>query len=127
MKREEQPIKEIEVKDLLKEVEKFHKEGYRLVQACGTKMGEDSFEVMYSFDKDYRFRNIRITVPQEVEIPSITSIYGGAFLYENEIHELFGLSFKGISIDFKGHLYKKKIKYPFAQDIKKVDESCQKR
>jgi len=127
MKRESQPIKSIEVNELVKEVEKLHKSGHRIVQAFATKLGEDSFEVTYSFDKDYKLQNLRITVSQEIAIPSITPVYGGGFLYENEMHELFGLNFVGINVDFKGHLYKKKIQFPFAQDTNKVDESCQRR
>jgi len=124
MKRETQPIKNIEPKELIAKVEEFHKQGYRMVQACCTKLTENGFEVTYSFDKDYKLENLRVTIPQEIELPSVTGVYGGAFLYENEMHELFGISFKGINVDFKGHLYKKKIKYPFSAESK-VDESCQ--
>ena len=126
MKRETQPIKNIEPKELIAKVDEFHKQGYRMVQACCTKLAEDSFEITYSFDKEYKLENLRVTIPQEIELPSITGVYGGAFLYENEMHELFGISFKGINVDFKGHLYKKKIKYPFTVESK-VDESCQKK
>ena len=125
MKRESQPIKNISPGELMAEAEEYQRQGYRLVQACCTKLAEDSFEVTYSFDKNCKFENIRITVPQEIEIPSISPLFGAAFLYENEMHELFGISFKGMSIDFKGHLYKKKIRYPFSAESKE-DKSCQK-
>jgi ech hydrogenase subunit D len=127
MKREEQPIKNVEPNELIGAVEELHKKGCRFVQACCTKLAENQFEITYSFDKDYKLENLRVTIPQEIELPSITGAYGGAFLYENEMHELFGISFKGINIDFKGHLYKKKVKYPFNVDTNKVDESCQKK
>lgn len=121
MKFEEQPITNIEPKELIEKVRKLHKEGNRLVQICCTKVGENSFEITYSFDKDFKMTTLRVTIPLEIELPSITEVYSAAFLYENEIHELFGVSFKEINIDFKGHLYKKKIKYPFNVDLKKVE------
>jgi ech hydrogenase subunit D len=118
--RETQPIKVIAVDELLANVEEYHKRGYRLVQISCTKLENNDFEFTYSFDKDFTFENLRIIAPQEAEIPSVSRIYVGAFLYENEINEFFGVNIKGISVDFKGTLYKKKIKYPFNTDNKKT-------
>ena len=59
-------------------------------------------------------------------MPSITGVYEGAYLYENEIRELFGVKFKGINVDYNGHLYKKKAEAPFAAGANKEDESCRK-
>jgi len=42
----------------------------------------------YSFDRDYRFKNLRFTVKAGEEVQSISCIYWNAFLYENEIHDL---------------------------------------
>ena len=65
-------------------------EGYRLVQVgCSTL--PSAYELTYSFDREYRFRNLRITVTPDEEVPSISVIYPNAFLYENEIHDLFGV------------------------------------
>ena len=65
-------------------------EGYRLVQVgCSTL--EAAYELNYSFDKDNRFKNLRVTVAPDEEVPSISMIYPNAFLYENEIHDLFGV------------------------------------
>ncbi|MFA5416444.1 MAG: NADH-quinone oxidoreductase subunit C, partial [Methanoregula sp.] len=47
------------------------------------------------------------------EVPSISGMYWGAFVYENEMHDLFGIQVKGINIDYKGNLIKTTIKYPF--------------
>ena len=48
--------------------------------------------------------NLRLEVPRDAEVPSITGIYLCAFLVENEIKELFGLNITGIAIDFEGHM-----------------------
>ncbi len=112
MKIEEQTTTPIDVGKLIGRVEQFRSGGYRLVQINATKVG-DLYEINYSFDKDYKFENIRITIPIEMEVPSISGMYWGAFVYENEMHDLFGIQVKGINIDYKGNLIKTTIRYPF--------------
>ena len=112
MHKEEQTITEVTVENLVSEVSKMYDEGYRLIQiGCGKY--DDIFEINYSFDKDYRFMNLRLKITEGVVVPSITGVYLCAFIYENEIHDLFGVSIKDIAIDFKGNLIKTSIKNPF--------------
>lgn len=126
MEGKSQPLKKIMPKVLLADVRKFHRQGYRIVQICCTKLAGNKFELTYSFDKDYNFTNLRVTIPAKSEVPSITGIYAGAFLYENEIRELFGVKFRGINVDYNGHLYKKKVKAPFSIYTRKENSICQK-
>ena len=107
--------------DLVGMVAQLFAEGYRLVQiGCSTLPG--AYELNYSFDKDYRFKNLRITAAPGEEVPSISVIYPNAFLYENEIHDLFGLVVKDIAIDYRGSLYRTAIKTPFSIDNVKFPE-----
>ena len=124
--KEEQPIRSIEPNALIENAGGFHKQGYRFVQVCATKLDENAYELTYSFDKDYKLENLRVTITPDIVLPSITEVYKGAFLYENEITELFGLKFKGMNVDYNGHFYKKKMERPFSVDTNKVDEACQK-
>jgi ech hydrogenase subunit D len=110
--KEENKRIDIEAKELLKHVEDMKENGFRLVQIGCTRLGE-IFELNYSFDKDYEFINIKLQITAEVEIPSISFIYQPAFLYENEINDLFGIKIKNISIDYNGALYKMSVKRPF--------------
>jgi ech hydrogenase subunit D len=123
MTGEEQITINIALQDLLKQVEGLHAEGYRLVQ-IGATGGEDVYEINYSFDKNYQFRNLRLTVQPGTEVPSITGIYWGAFVYENEIHDLFGIPVIGINIDFKGTFIKTAKKHPFSV-TRRDNEPCQ--
>ncbi|MGE5677441.1 MAG: NADH-quinone oxidoreductase subunit C [Pseudomonadota bacterium] len=111
---EVQKIKTIEAEELLNRVAELYEEGYRLVQIGCTRL--EFFELNYSFDKNLNFVNLRLNITQDFEISSITSIYSGAFLYENEIHDLFGINFKHINIDYKGNLYKTAVKTPFGKE-----------
>jgi ech hydrogenase subunit D len=118
---EPQEIITIEKTDLVGVVAQLFGEGYRLVQiGCSTLVG--GYELNYSFDKEYRFKNLRVTVMPGEEVPSVSVIYPNAFLYENEIHDLFGVPVTNISIDYHGTLYRTAIKTPFSVDNVKLPE-----
>jgi len=107
--------------DLVGMVAQLFAEGYRLVQiGCSTL--PSAYELNYSFDKDYRFKNLRVTAAPGEEVPSISVIYPNAFLYENEIHDLFGVVIKNINIDYRGTLYRTAIKVPFSVENIKFSE-----
>lgn len=109
----EQTFETIPVEALLDKVSARRKEGYRLVQISATRLPEH-VELTYSFDRDRQLANLRLQVPAaEARVPSITSIYWAAFLYENEMHDLFNLQVDGMAVDFHGHLYETAVKFPF--------------
>lgn len=47
-------------------------------------------------------------------IPSISEVFFAAFLYENETHDLYGVNFSGMAVDFQGKFYETAIKQPFS-------------
>jgi ech hydrogenase subunit D len=105
-------ILEIDPEKLVSKVLKIKHDGYRLVQICATKTKE-GYELTYSFAKEYEFVCLRINVTEETEIMTISNIYSCAFLYENEICDLFGLQIKLITVDYKGNLYRIATETPF--------------
>jgi ech hydrogenase subunit D len=121
--QEEQMIIEVALPDLLREVERLHADGYRLVQIGCTDLG-GAYEINYSFDKGYQFKNLRLKVGPDTGVPSISGIYWGAFVYENEMHDLFGIPVSGINIDFKGTFIRTAKKYPFSI-TRKEEDACQ--
>lgn len=118
---EEQEMVIIEKKELVGAVAELRATGYRLVQiGCTTRA--DSYEMNYSFDRDYLFKNLRFTVKTDEEVPSISCIYWNAFLYENEIHDLFGIPITNIVIDYQGTLYRTRIPTPFKTAAKPAEK-----
>ncbi len=101
----EQLIIPVEAADLLNKVRDMKKDGQRLLQICATKVSE-GFQILYSFDKDHELTNLRVTFPEEVEIQSITGEYWGAFIYENEMHDLFGIKIINNELDYGGNFFK---------------------
>lgn len=109
---EQQEMVSIEKRDLMETVASLRSSGWRLVQICSTTLA-DCYEMNYSFDKDRQFRNLRFTIRPGEAVPSIGLIYANAFLYENEIHDLFGIVIEHMTIDYHGTLYKTLIPAPF--------------
>lgn len=89
--------------ELVAEVKKLVDAGYRLATATCVDLGEN-FEIIYHFDKDLTLQNLRMVFPKDAEVPSITGVYLGAFLIENEMKEMFGAKITGIAIDYGGKL-----------------------
>ena len=76
----------------------------------------DTFEITWVFenDKDASLEKIREIVSPADAVPSISEFFGAAFLYENEMRELFGIKVEGINLDLQGQLYKTATKVPFS-------------
>ena len=118
----------------LARVEAYHKAGWRLALINATTVmpaagegtaegaGEGAFELAWGFARDGRagqstgpsLELIRETVKTGDEVPSISAFFGAAFLYENELRELFGINVTGIGVDLKGQLYKTATRVPFS-------------
>ena len=75
---------------------------------------EGSFELCWSFEKGGRLEHLRRTVTPQEEVPSISELFGCAFIYENEIRDLFGVKLTGIAVDFKGEMYRTATKVPMS-------------
>ena len=95
----------VEKQNILEEIKKIKSEGYRFAAMTCDHDGGDTLELTYHFDLNYEMKNIRVIVNLKDKIESISSIYGPAFLIENEFQDLYGVEFSGLIIDYKGNLY----------------------
>ncbi|MFZ2658590.1 MAG: NADH-quinone oxidoreductase subunit C [Victivallales bacterium] len=109
--------------ELLKKVAEMSSSGFRLVLISCTKLNH--FQIDYTFDKNYEFKNLRFYVPVEKpEMKSISSVFMSAFTYENEIHDLFGIEVHGLNINYGGKFYRINIKAPFSTLKKTVTSAA---
>jgi Ni,Fe-hydrogenase III component G len=90
--------------EVLKNVQDLKNDGYRYATMICLKK-DDGHELIYIFDKDYKLKNLRYFVKPGEKPKSVSGIYLCALLIENEYQDLFGLTFDGLAIDYKGHLY----------------------
>jgi len=118
-----QDIEPAEAKDLLAIVQDAKSAGYRLGQACATVAG-DMLEVLYTFERDNILKNYKITIDAKApELQSITAVYPYAFIYENEIHDLFGIVFKNLSLDYGGKFFRIAKETPWNPALSKGGEN----
>ena len=105
---------------LLARAREYHARGNRLALINATsilptdELPEGAFDLCWSFACDGQLEHIRERVLPSEEVPSISTIFGGAFLYENELRELFGINVTGIAVDLQGQLYTTAERVPFS-------------
>ena len=116
-------IEKLEKQDLLSVVQDMKTGGYRLGQACATLAGE-IIEVLYTFEKDNELINYKIELDAKApELQSVTGTYFYAFIYENEMHDLFGIKFKNLALDYGGHFFKLSKETPWNPLLSKGEET----
>jgi ech hydrogenase subunit D len=109
----DQTIVPVPVAELPARVLLLRHEGWRLVHISATPAGEQ-VEINYGFDRQGAYQTLRVTVSAaEPRVPSISRIYWAAFVYENEMHDLFNVQVEGMAVDFHGRFIKTATPFPF--------------
>lgn len=105
---------EIQPLELTKYTAEMLARGARLGQIMCSAV-EGGYELTYNFDIDHHFESLRCVVPVGQKIMSITHGYLYAFIWENEIHDLFGLEFEGMvpELDYRGNFFRMEKKTPW--------------
>ena len=93
--------------ELLTRVQTFKYEGLRFVQMAAetTAQGMDLFYTFYDEVNDKAVTLAIYDIDETSEVPSIQNMYFTAFSYENETHDLFGVKFVNMKLDFGGHFF----------------------
>ena len=114
IKNPEHVLVEIEPGTLLGHVMSQKNKGRRLSQICCAYSNE-KIELSYSFadDETYEYINLRMVIDKDTSVCSITELYPYAFLYENEMKELFGVDIRMINMDYNQKLYRLHDEAPF--------------
>jgi ech hydrogenase subunit D len=112
--KEIQSIDEIDAERLLPEVDTLRSANWRLIQVLCISSAWGA-ELSYSFGSGLKMRSLRIRVPHSDSVPSITALYPAAFLYENEIRDLFGVDIERIGADWAGKVYDVAKDRPFSK------------
>jgi ech hydrogenase subunit D len=112
--REVQSVVEIGAESLLTEADALRSANWRLVQILCVSSPEGN-ELSYSFGQGLAMKSLRFNAPAGASVPSITSLYSAAFLYENEIRDLFGLKIDRIRADWEGRVLDVAGEKPFSK------------
>jgi NADH:ubiquinone oxidoreductase subunit C len=95
----------ITMENLVAEVGAMKQAGYRFVTLSTVQLEDGSTDILYHFDKEMVLSHLRLNVPAETIIPSVSGVYFSAFLAENEVKDLAGLEFDGLVVDYNRTLY----------------------
>ena len=114
-------IHAIDKSALLETASRAKADGFRLVQISATSLSEGC-EINYSFARDYELVTYRVTVGPGEGVYSVSGVFSSAFLYENEMHDLFGIPVENMSVNYKGMFYKlaRRTPYGFPSGPKKA-------
>lgn len=103
----------VEADVLLAYANELRDQGCRLIQICATTVG-DHFEVTYTFGKDLEMLNVFVKVRPGGHVPSVSRAFPSAYVFENEMSDLFGIPVDDMSLDYHGRFYALPEKYPMA-------------
>ncbi len=78
------------------------------------ELPQGAFDISWSFALGTRLEHLRERVVPGEEVPSVSPSFPSAFLYENEMRELFGVDVTGIAVDLRGQLYRTATRVPFS-------------
>lgn len=98
---------EIALSELLMRVQTLKHGGVRFVQMCAEKNAQDDIDLVYTFYDENIEAAVNLIVPIAPgdKVPSIQELYFAAFSYENETHDLYGVRFANMKLDFGGHFF----------------------
>ena len=103
--------------DLLARAGACKASGMRFVQCHAQRADEGRFDLTYTFCDDTAndLVSLRLHIGAEERVPSVGKLFPGAFMFENEMHDLFGINVDDITLDYRGGFYHLHIPAPMAQ------------
>ncbi|MDR2197622.1 MAG: NADH-quinone oxidoreductase subunit C [Coriobacteriales bacterium] len=97
--------------ELHERVRDYCARGWHFANLCGCTV-DGGVELIYSFSDGLPVENLRLVTDLSRPIASVSDCFPNAFFFENETHDLFGVPFSGISIDFDGTFYRVSVPTP---------------
>ena len=79
-------------------------EGWRLA-AITCWQQEETCQLSYHFAKSAQLEQCRLPIAGEMPVPSVSLVYPGAFVMENELQDCFPLRFQGLVPDYHGKFF----------------------
>lgn len=98
---------DLPLEELLTRVQTLKHEGVRFVQMCA-ETTEQGIDLLYTFYDETTQNALNLCVygiDESSRVPSIQGLYFAAFSYENETHDLYGVRFANMKLDFGGHFF----------------------
>ena len=100
--------------------------GMRFMACHAQRADEGRFDLTYAFVEDAtgRIVSLQMNIASDEVVPSVGSLFPVAFMFENEMHDLYGVNVDGITIDFDGQFYHLHIPEPMAAAPEKAQKAA---
>ena len=98
-------IIDVTIDNIVGEVMNMKNDGQRFVTLSTYQEADGRIGILYHFDKDYENTHLRLVADMDKPIPSVSGVYFGALLVENEIRDQWDVVFDGLVLDFNRTLY----------------------
>lgn len=96
----------LQASDIHADAERRSAEGWRYVQILAVNKDE-GVDLVFSYMRDGLLENLVVSdVARDAHVDSISDVFFESFVCENEIHDLFGVTFDGLVLDFLGNFYR---------------------
>lgn len=93
---------------ILADAKMRQQQGWRYVQTLAVNK-DDGVDLVYAYMDMATGKLVNLVVSDVAHgatVSSITEAFFEAFVFENEIHDLFGITFDGLALDFNGNFYR---------------------
>lgn len=111
----------ITIDEVFPTAEKMKGQGARFMNLHATASDEGVI-LTYAYTTDeIETTNYDVLVKEGDVVPSISSLFLEAFVFENEQHDLFGVNIEGIAIDFQGNFYQVSVDKPMVTDTDETE------
>lgn len=111
----------MDIPEFLGRVAAYREGGWRLMlinaasELPSDEAPDGAYNVSWSFaTDDNAVEHLRYRILPGEEVPSVSASFESAFLYENEMRELFGINVTGMNLDLGGQLYHGATVVPFS-------------
>ena len=116
-----QVFKDIPLDQFTSLVEGYKERGWRFANLCGSTVG-DKVELLCSFALGEEFENLSVIVGKEDTVFAVSPFFPSAFLNENETHDLYGIAFKGMTLDYGGRFFVTSVPTPMNPGSRQAGE-----
>ena len=97
---------ELKSSTLTKSINEMKQKNARFITITAKDVDEHQLELIYHFEIDHHVESFHLMAGKDKPIQSITSHYISAFIAENEVQDLFKVSFTDLAVDLGGKMLK---------------------
>ncbi|MFQ3676854.1 MAG: NADH-quinone oxidoreductase subunit C [Fimbriimonadaceae bacterium] len=93
------PVVKVAAGDLRQTMSALKSQGFRFLTTSCLDLG-DQFGIYYHMDRDLELVHYYVELPKDQPVDSVSDIFPGGFVAENEMRDMFGVKVEGLTLDY---------------------------